>query len=166
MSEIAEMKLTHQGGASSTEKPWRCERDVAKGGRRERDLRDERCGPFGPGDCPRAGYRTEHGALACEPKYGGYGLVHRSLSTTRGLAPRCFLSVRGSILRGGGGQGHRAQEAKRRCPWTARSWTGRFPERSHARRLSALPTTRMCRTASGGCGAAAPTPRPCGPSNW
>ena len=44
MSEIAEMKLTHQGGASSTEKPWRCERDVAKGGRRERDLRDERAG--------------------------------------------------------------------------------------------------------------------------
>ena len=29
MSEIAEMELTHPGGASSTEKPWRCERDVA-----------------------------------------------------------------------------------------------------------------------------------------
>ena len=66
MSEIAEMKLTHQGGASSTEKPWRCERDVAKGGRRERDLRDERGGPFGAGDCPRVGYRSEHGAAVSE----------------------------------------------------------------------------------------------------
>ena len=49
MSEIAEMELTHRGSASSTEKPWRCKRDVAKGGRRERDLRDERGGPFRPG---------------------------------------------------------------------------------------------------------------------
>ena len=49
MSKIAEMELTHRGSASSTEKPWRCERGVAKGGRRERDLRDERGGPFGPG---------------------------------------------------------------------------------------------------------------------
>ena len=70
MSEIAELELTHQGGASSTEKPWRCERDGAKGGRRERGLRDEKGGPFGPGDCARAGYRTEHGA-AVSARSGG-----------------------------------------------------------------------------------------------
>ena len=58
----------------------------------------------------------EHGTLGCEPKYGGYGLVHRSLSTTRGLAPRCFLSVRGSILCGGGGQGPSCTRGEEEVP--------------------------------------------------
>ena len=34
MSEIAEVELTHQGTAPSAENPWRCESDIAKGGRR------------------------------------------------------------------------------------------------------------------------------------
>ena len=56
MGESSKMELTHPVVvASSADILRRCVKHIAKGGRSERDLRDERGGPFDPGDCPRAG---------------------------------------------------------------------------------------------------------------
>ena len=50
LSENAEMVLTHPiAGASFTKSSWRCSH-FAEGGTSERDLRDERGGPFHQGD--------------------------------------------------------------------------------------------------------------------
>ena len=50
LSEIAEMVLTHPiSGASFTKSSCRCSH-LAEGGTSERDLRDERGGPFHPRD--------------------------------------------------------------------------------------------------------------------
>ena len=63
MSEIAEVELTHRRKvASSADTVRRCFRQIAEGGRSERDLRDERGGPFRPGDRRGTGHRPEHGA--------------------------------------------------------------------------------------------------------
>ena len=56
MGESSKMELTHPVVvASSADILRRCVKHIAEGGRSERDLRDERGGPFDPGDCPRAG---------------------------------------------------------------------------------------------------------------
>ena len=104
MSEIAEMELTHRGSASSTEKPWRCERDVAKGGRRERDLRDERGRPFRPGDCTRVGCRSEHGAAVSELSGGDAAQATASAFLKAGRLHRLHRPPVG----GGSGQLRRA----------------------------------------------------------
>ncbi len=67
MSEIAEIELTHlRPEASSTENPWRCCREIDKGGRSERDIRDERRGLFDQGDCAEVGHCSKHGAPVSE----------------------------------------------------------------------------------------------------
>ena len=63
MSEIAEVELTHpRMVASSAHTLRRCFKQIAEGGRSERDPRDERGGPLDPGDRRRTGHRPEHGA--------------------------------------------------------------------------------------------------------
>ena len=63
MSENAGIELTHRTvQASFTRISWRCLRDFAEGGTSERDLRDERSGPFHPGDRRGLGHSLEHGS--------------------------------------------------------------------------------------------------------
>ena len=52
--------------ALSAGKLRRCVKHFAEDGRSERDLRDERVGPFDPGDCPGAGRVPQHGMPAPE----------------------------------------------------------------------------------------------------
>ncbi len=59
--------MTHlKAGASSTENPWRCIREIDKGGRSERDIRDEGGWPFDPTDSGEAGDCSKHGAPVLE----------------------------------------------------------------------------------------------------
>ena len=62
MGESSKMELTHPKlVASSARTLRRCVKHIAEGGRSERVLRDERSGPFDPGDCPGAGRVPQHG---------------------------------------------------------------------------------------------------------
>ena len=62
MGESSKMELTHpKVAASSAGALRRCVKHIAEGGRSERDPRDERSGPFDPGDCPGAGRVPQHG---------------------------------------------------------------------------------------------------------
>ena len=63
MGESSKMALTHpKVVASSAETLRRCVKHIAEGGRSERDLRDERSGPFDPVHCPGVGCVPQHGA--------------------------------------------------------------------------------------------------------
>ena len=63
MGESSKIELTHPMiMASSAGTLRRCVKHIAEGGRSERDLRDERGGPFDPGNCPGAGRVPQHGA--------------------------------------------------------------------------------------------------------
>ena len=67
MGEIAEVELTHHRiVASSVDTVRRCFRQIAEGGRSERNIRDERSGSFHPWDRLRTGHRPEHGAPVSE----------------------------------------------------------------------------------------------------
>ena len=62
MSGIAGMALTHRTArASFTKSSWRCSTHFAEGGTSERDLREERGGPFHPGDRRGPGECQERG---------------------------------------------------------------------------------------------------------
>ena len=61
--ESSKMELTHpKVVASSAETLRRCVKHIAEGGRSERDLRDERNGPFDPVHCPGTGRVPQHHA--------------------------------------------------------------------------------------------------------
>ena len=63
MGGSSKMELTHPVMvASSAGTLRRCVKHIAEGGRSERDLRDERGGPFNPGNCPGSGHIPQHGA--------------------------------------------------------------------------------------------------------
>ena len=67
MCKSSKLELTHpMVMASSADTLRRYIRQIAKGGTSERDLRDERNGPFDPGDCQGAGRFPEHGAPVSE----------------------------------------------------------------------------------------------------
>ena len=63
MSENAGVELTHlKAGALFTKFSWRCPTEIAEGGRRERDLRNERRRAVHPWDRGRTGHCTEYGS--------------------------------------------------------------------------------------------------------
>ena len=61
-------------GASFTKSSWRCSTDFAEGGTSERDLLDERGGPFHPGDRRGTGHRSQYGAEI--PEVSGSHAAH------------------------------------------------------------------------------------------
>ena len=74
MSEIAEVELTHHRiVASSADTVRRCFREIAEGGRDERNIGDERSGTFHQGDRRGTGHRPEHGAPVSEIAGGHQG---------------------------------------------------------------------------------------------
>ena len=65
------MELTHRMAvASSADSSRTCRRDLASGGDYERDIRDERRGPFDPGECSGTGHTPQHGAPVTEVASG------------------------------------------------------------------------------------------------
>ena len=63
MSENAGVELTHlKAGALFTKFSWRRLTEIAEGGRRERDLRNERRRAVHPWDRGRTGHCTEYGS--------------------------------------------------------------------------------------------------------
>ena len=67
MCKGIKMELTHRMAvASSADSSRTCRRDLASGGDYERDIRDERRGPFDPGECSGTGHTPQHGAPVTE----------------------------------------------------------------------------------------------------
>ena len=85
MSEIAEVGLTHPRiVASSADTVRRCFREIAEGGRSERNIRDERSGTFHQGDRRGTGHRPEHGAPVFEIAGGHQGQAQAASSIQAG----------------------------------------------------------------------------------
>ena len=85
MSEIAEIELTHHSKvASSADTVRRCLRQIAEGGRSERDLRDEMSGAFHTADRRGTGHRQEHGAPVSEIAGGHQGQTSTAASIQAG----------------------------------------------------------------------------------
>ena len=90
VSEIANVELTHpRTRASSTEIPWRCSREIVKGGRRERDIRHEGSGLFDKGDCPEIGPIPQYGPQVSEHPGGDFAQAPEAASLQAG--PLCGL---------------------------------------------------------------------------
>ena len=118
MSEIAGVELTHpMAGASFTKSSWRCSTDFAEGGTSERDLRDERGGPFHPGYCRGTGHRSKYGAEIPEVA-GGHAAQAPAL---QGIEPfdKLRKALTPSTLTGGCRRGWKTAWS---CTASSRPW--------------------------------------------
>ena len=105
IGESSKMELTHpKVAASSAGTLRRCVKHIAEGGRSERDLRNERGGPFDPGDCPGAGRVPQHGAAVPEVPGGHVAQAAAAAGVEAGPLRRAIdrrLLVAGPLLRRG-----------------------------------------------------------------
>ena len=118
MSEIAGVELTHpMAGASFTKSSWRCSTDFAEGGTSERDLRDERGGPFHTGYCRGIGHRSKYGAEIPEVS-GGHAAQGPAL---QGIEPfdKLRRTLTPSTLTGGCPRGWKTAWS---CTASSRPW--------------------------------------------
>ena len=109
------MELTHlRESASSTGNPWRWCVEIVKGGRSERDLRNERGGIFDPGHSQGIGHCPEHGTAI--PERAGSGCAQAAAA--KGIQAGPVQRVHGPAALGRAGElcGAVARVARVRIP--------------------------------------------------